>query len=171
MQGEERNSRRHAAIAVGYQGGVPVLGYTRLSQLLDEFFFREEGAVLGLKEAVGVEVPGARYVAGAPLSSCYGTCVLPLVASVEDKGAIFARGEHVLRLLTPPATQPRVKDGGLDGGHLGGGRVILGGPLLPTPVEDGDAVVTVVEECPPQAGGELATRVVVDDDVGSIPDA
>src|SRR5215218_6472202 len=50
----------------------------------------------------------------APLLVPRHLCTAP-VASVENKGAIFASGEHVLRLLTPPATQPRGKDGGLDG--------------------------------------------------------
>jgi hypothetical protein len=64
----------------------------------------------------------------------------------------------------------RGEGGRLGIGDLGRDGTTLGGPLLKAAVEDGDVVMTIVGERPPETGGELAARIVVDDDVGIVAD-
>ncbi len=163
MHGEERDGGRNPAVAVGDDGLGPVLGYAGLTEFLLELFLRSEGATL-LEETIRVQVRGAGYMARASTAACYRAGVLARVASVEDQGvAVLSRGEDPFGGGAPFGTGARGEGGWPGAGHFGGGRAALGGPLLPSAVEDGDAVVAVVGEGPPQTGCKLGARVVVDD--------
>src|SRR5215218_4344717 len=167
VQGKERNRGRDPAVAVGDDRLVSILGHTRLLQPPRQLLVGVEGTALGVEEAIGVEVGGPWYTPRSGLPSRHGTGVLPLVARIENVGvAALARGEERLGVRPPAAPRFRGEDGQLRIGDFGGGRTVLGRPLLPAAVEDKDPVVTVVSKSPPEAGGELATRVIVYHDSG-----
>src|SRR5215211_7616205 len=172
VQGKERNRGRDPAVAVGDDGLVSILGHTCLLQHPRQLLAGMEGTALGVEETVGVEVGGPRYTPRPGLPSRHGTGILPLLARIENESdATLARGEEALGVCPPAALRFRGEDGRIRLGHFGGGRTVLGRPLLPAAVEDKDQVVTVVSKGPPQTCGELATRVVVDDHLRIVADA
>src|SRR5918998_463157 len=119
-----------------------------------------------------MEMLGAGDTSGPALSSRHRAGVLTLVARVEDEGgAAPARVQHLFCLGAQFGAGSRGENSGLRGGNRRGGRTPLGGAPSSATAEDADVIVAVVGERPPKAGGELATRVVVDDDVGAVTDA
>src|SRR5215212_3955832 len=172
VQCKERNRGRDPAVAVGDDGLVSILGHTRLLQHPRELLVGVEGTALGIEEAVGVEVGGPWYTSRPSLSSRHGASILPLLARIENESvATLAGGEEAFGVRPPAAPRLRGEEGRLRFGDFGGGRPVLGRPLLPAAVEDEDTVVAVVRKGPPEAGGELATRVVVYHDAGLVADA
>src|SRR5215218_7674368 len=170
VQCEEGYCRSNPAVAVGDHRLISVLGYTSFRQLARQLLVGEEGAGLCIEESVGVEMGGTWHVAPPTLPAHHGPGVLTLVARVEYQGLIPG-GQEIFGLLTPAASGPRHEDGRLGCGHLGRRRAVFGRPLCPTAVQDGDTVVAVEGQGPPQPGGELAARVIVDHDVRVVADA
>src|SRR5919112_478885 len=159
VQREEGDRGGNPAVAVGDHRFVPVLDYAGLPQPALELFVGEEGAALVVEEAVGVEVDCAGHVSPTTLSAHHDPRVLSLVTRVEDE-ALIPGGQKILGLLPPAATGRRREDGRLGFRHLGRRGAALGGPLGPAAVQDGDTVVAVEGQGPPQPGGELAARVI-----------
>src|SRR5215212_8208954 len=170
VQREEGDGRSNPAVAVGDHRLVSVLGHTGLPQPARQLLVGEEGTALGIEEAVGVEMGGTRHVAPPTLPTHHGPGVLSLVARVEDE-PLVPGGQEIPCLLPPAASGSWREDGRLGFGHLGRRRAVFGRPLCPTAVQDGDTVVAVEGQGPPQPGGELAARVIVDHDVRVVADA
>src|SRR5688500_9930461 len=119
-----------------------------------------------------MEVGGPWYTPCPGLPSHHGTGILSFVACIENESvATLARGEEIFGVRSPAALRFRCEDGRLRFGNFGGGRTVLDHPLLPAAVEDKDLVMTVVSKGPPEACGELATRLVVYHDAGIVADA
>src|SRR5215210_8875508 len=94
VQGEERDRGRDPAVAVGDDGLVSILGHARLPQPLLQLLVGAEGAALGIKEAIGVEVRSPWYVPCPGRLARHGPAVLTLLARIEKEGAALARGEE-----------------------------------------------------------------------------
>src|SRR5215212_11692526 len=60
VQGKERDRGRDPAITVGDDRLVSILGHTCLPQPPHQLLVGAEGATLGVDQAVGIEVDGAR---------------------------------------------------------------------------------------------------------------
>src|SRR5215211_1721215 len=100
VQREEGNRGGNPAVAVGDHRFVPVLGYAGPHQPALQLFVGEEGAALGVEEAVGVEVDCAWHVSPPTLSAHDGPRVLSLVTRVEYE-TLIPGGQEILGLLPP----------------------------------------------------------------------
>src|SRR5215210_449713 len=168
VQGEERDRGRDPAVAVGDDGLVSILGHARLPQPPLQFLVGAEGAALGLKEAIGVEVRSPWYVPRSGRLARHGTGVLTLVARIENEGA--APAEERFGFRPPTGSWLGCEDGRFGFRDLDGSRTALGCPLVPAAVEDKDLVVRIVGQGPPQTGGELSPRVIVNHHPGVVTD-
>src|SRR5215212_5087467 len=169
VQREERHRGGNPTVAVCDHGLLLVLGYTSLPQPARQLLIGEKGAALGIKEAVGMQMGGTGYVTRPARLAHHGAGVLALVARVDNEGVVTA-GEEIFGLPPPAGPGFWGEDGRPRFGDPGRRRAALSGPLRPAAVENGDRVVAIVRKRPPQPGGELAARVVVDDDVGIVAD-
>src|SRR5918997_5907640 len=119
-----------------------------------------------------MKVFSPRDVAAASPPPHHHAGILALITGVEEEGIAFSAGVKYFPCTDAPSgPRTRGESGGFGCGNLDGGRAVLGSPLLKATVEDRDATVGVVGEHPPQTGGELTTRVVVNYDVSIITDA
>src|SRR5919199_1899698 len=90
VQREERHRGGDPTVAVGDHRLVLALRHTGLPQPARQLLLGEEGAALGVEEAVGVEMGGTGHVTPPALPSHHGTRVLPLVARVENEDVVPA---------------------------------------------------------------------------------